>query len=298
MILRLDPSMLSAAQLRGGAEKALDDIVVLFTEQPGGLHHAVHEARRALKRLRAFHRLFAEGDPAFFRHQNARLRDAARLLAEGREVAALAETGEWLVTEAGKPQEAALFKRVAAVLAARREAMDHAALEANVAQVIAACRKVRGGLTDFDLPDSRRRLAKIVARGWKRILTQGNGVVLSVAGGGKGFHELRKSAQTLNACLILLRPLWPQAMLARQEMLRPIIAALGRENDLAGLALLMERSPQDFGEPIEQVVLQRLITQRREALQRTALQQAESVFAINAKEDANRIALLWETLSR
>lgn len=290
--------MLSAAQLRGGAEKALDDIVVLLTEQPGGLHHAVHEARRALKRLRAFHRLFAEGDRAFFRHQNARLRDAARLLAEGREVVALTETGEWLATEARKPQEAALFKRVAAVLAARRESMDHAALEANIAEVIAACHKMRSALRDFDLPDGRRKLAKIVAHGWKRILTQGNGVVLSIAGGGKGFHELRKNAQTLNACLLLLRPLWPQAIIARQEMLRPIIAALGRENDLAGLALLMEHSPQDFGEPIEQVVLQRLIAQRRVALQRMALQQAEAVFAIDAKEDANRVATLWEALSR
>lgn len=299
MTLRLDPAALSAARLRNGAEKALDEIVTQLTERPDGLHAAIHAARKTLKRLRAFHRLVARRDRAFFARQNARLRDAAQGLAETRETAALAETAEWLATQARSPEEIALLARISKALAARRDALDDSALETPIAGAIAACRAAKEELAGLDLPGGRRKMGRLVAHGWRHALRRARRTLspLTVDAEGEGFHELRKSAQTLNAYLMLLRPLWPEAMTARQEMLKPLIETLGRENDIAGLIDLMGREPRHFGEPIEQVVLHRLLGKRRQALRLAALQQAAKVFDADPDEDARRIEILWKALA-
>lgn len=299
MAFRLDPTALSGPKLRAGAEKALEEAIAGLTDRPQGLHTAVHEARKGLKRLRALYRLVARDDKDFFARENARLRDAARLLAEGREAAALVETAGWLAGQARSPEETALLSRTVKALEARRDAVTEADAEARIGEAVEALRAAAEETAGLSLPAGRRQAARLIGRGWRRALRRGRRVLspLTVEASPEDFHELRKSAQTVNAYHTLLRPLWPQAMTARQEQLGVLVDALGRENDLAGLVGLMEREPQHFGEPIEQVVLQRIVARQRQALRLSALQQAAKIFAADPGDDALRIEILWRELA-
>ncbi len=295
MALRLDPTTLTDAKLRAGVGKALTEMITGLTDQPQGPHIAIHEARKTLKRLRALYRLVADGDKHFCERESARLRDVARHLASGREAAAFAETARWLVSQARSADETALVTRVAAALEARRDALSDADVAQQIALAVGDCQAAMEGAGELSLPDSRKKMARRVARGWQRALRQGRRALspLTVDADADAFHELRKCIQRLNAYHDLLRPLWPQAMIARQDKLRDLIDTLGRENDLAGIAALMGREPQHFGEAIEQVVFQRILAKRRQTLRLAALQQAAKVYATDPQEDASRIEVLW-----
>lgn len=298
MALRLDPTTLTGTRLRAGVAKALAGIVTSLTEQPQGPHTAIHEARKTLKRLRALCRLISDGDTRFCERETVRLRDAARHLASGREAAAFAETARWLVSLARSADETALVSRIATALEARRDALSDADVEQQIALAVIDCRAAMEDASEFSLPDSRKKMAKRVAGSWQRALRHGRRTLspLTVDAEADAFHELRKSIQRLNAYHDLLRPLWPQAMIARQDKLRTLIDTLGRENDLAGIAALMGHEPQHFGEAIEQVVFQRILSRRRQALRLVALQQAAKIFAADPQEDARRIEALWRAV--
>ncbi|MCX8996878.1 CHAD domain-containing protein [Rhizobiaceae bacterium BDR2-2] len=298
MALRLDPATLSGARLRSGAREAFENAVALLSGQPEGPHHAVHETRKTLKRMRALYRLVAHRNKADLSRENARLRDIARRLARGREAAALAETARWLVAQARSADETALLTRTAAALEARRDSLTGQDTEADIAAAIEALAGAIEGTAVLSLPDSRKKTARLIARNWQRAMQKGRRALspLTVDSPAEAFHELRKATQTANAYHTLLKPLWPQALTARQDRLRDLIDTLGRENDLAGIVLLMEKEPQHFGEAIEQVIQQRVLARRREALRLSALQQAAKVFAADPKEDAEPIEILWNGL--
>lgn len=298
MALRLDPTTLTDAKLRAGVGKALTEMITGLTDQPQGPHIAIHEARKTLKRLRALYRLVADGDKHFCERESARLRDAARHLAGGREAAAFAETARWLVSQARSADETALVSRIAAALKVRRDALSGADVMQQIDLAVSDCRGAMEGAGELSLPDSRKKMARRVARGWQHALRRGRRALspLTVDAEADAFHELRKAIQRLNAYHDLLRPLWPQAMIARQDKLRDLIDTLGRENDLAGIAALMGREPQHFGEAIEQVVFQHILAKRRQALRLAALQQAAKIYATDPQEDARRIEVLWRAV--
>lgn len=299
MALRLDPTTLTGAKLRGGVARALDEAAASLTDRPEGIHTAVHETRKTLKRLRALYRLVAHGSPALLERENARLRDAAGHLSEGREAAALAETANWLAGQGRTADETALLARMARALEVRRDAIDPKDIERQVTLATTDIRSAIDGVTELSLPESRRKTAKLIANGWRRALRKGRRILspLTVDSQAEAFHDLRKVTQTLDAYHGLLKPLWPEAMAARQDRLRNLIDTLGRENDLAGLTGLMAREPRHFGEAIEQVILQRILAKRRQALRLAALQQAAKIYAGDPQDDANRVEILWKGLS-
>lgn len=299
MALRLDPAGFSAAKLRAAARAALEETASLL-ENPGtDRHGAIHEARKGLKRLRALYRLAGANDKAFRARENARLAAIARLLAGVREAAALAETAEWLTGHARTAEESALLARIAAAMNTRRDALQGAGMEDAMARAAHACREAMQGVDELCPPEETGRMARLLQRGWRRTLRKALRTLspLTVDSPVEDFHALRKNVQTLHAYHGLLKPLWPQPLAARREKLAALIGTLGRENDLASLIALMAHEPRHFGAPIEQVILQRLIARRRQALRLHALQQAAALLDADPREDARRILILWKALS-
>lgn len=301
MAFRLDPADFSGQKLRTGIVRSLCETRDLLERQPQGLSSAVHEARKTFKRLRALYRLVAHENEQLLEHENARLRDTARLLAECREAAALTETMQWLAAQTRKADESALLARTLTALEKRRDATSgDAQTSARIAEVMAACDAAMAGASDLDLPSGRKKMAHLLRNGWFHGLQHARRVLspLTVDAHAEDFHDLRKSVQTLHAFHGLLRPLWPLAFTARQESLGELADTLGRERDLFLLLALMEREPAHFGAPIEQVIQQRIIARRREALRLSALQQAARLFDTDPLADAERIAILWQALAK
>lgn len=299
MAPRLDPRDPDGVRLRKAIGTTLSRTADALEAADGDRHTAIHEARKTFKRLRALYRLMDEAGPEALEREGARLRAAARLLAASREPAALAETGRWLEESARNAEENARFARLATTLEARRDAMAGENIDAAATSAAALCREAARTAPDLPWPNGSGRTAKLLARGWRRLMIEGRRTLspMTVDSEADVFHDLRKRAQTMSACHSLLKPLWPEAMRIRQESYRDLIDNLGRDNDLDELVTLMEREPQRFGEAIEQVILQRLIARRRQALRLLSLQQAASVFGPDPKDDARRIRLLWEALT-
>ena len=99
---------------RIGAEQFHRLMTELATSSAPG---AIHQTRKCIKRLRAVLRLVRPGiGEHAFKRENARLRDAARLLSKSRDRTVLRQTSTWLAQQQDSPDDAA-FARLDKVLA-------------------------------------------------------------------------------------------------------------------------------------------------------------------------------------
>lgn len=298
MAPRLDPRDRDGSRLKKSVTNTLFEMALGLGAPDENGHAVIHEARKTFKRLKTLCRLLDEVDPAGFRTLSSELAQAGRDLAQTREAAALVETTTWLATSARTPDEANRFARLAKALEIRRDALAAADIRAVLSQVGTRCRNMSEMAANLSYPQGRKKTARLLAHSWQDMMQEGRRTLspLTVDSNAEVFHELRHCAQTLNAACGLMRSLWPEAMRARQESCRDLIDNLGRENDLDALSVLMHREPQHFGEAIDQVILERLITKRRQALRLLALQQAAPIFAVDPEKDARRIRILWEAI--
>ncbi|MCJ2188741.1 CHAD domain-containing protein [Novosphingobium beihaiensis] len=188
---------------------------------------AIHEVRKACKKLRALLRLVRPGFPGYS-YENTAFRDIARLLAFTRDARVMLDTFDLLL--AGAPEDfdraQALFLRAHFAQALEQPGVEDAA--------DARLEEVRGLL----------RLARERALGWTLeqegwdALGPGLGKVLDQAGrarravarnpGAAQYHELRKRMKYHWYHTRLLEPVWP-------ELMKPRAAELSRLADLLGL---------------------------------------------------------------
>lgn len=298
MAPRFDPRDRDSGRLRKAVSNSLFELALAFSTPGKNAHTLIHEARKPLKHLKTLSRLLHKVDPEAFTRFHAELADLGSALAETREAAALAETASWLAASARAPDEASRFTRLAKTLEARRDALPAADLRTVLGKAGARCRALSEMAGNLPYPQGRKKTARLLAHSWQEMMQEGRRTLspLTVESEAEAFHDLRRCAQNLSAACALLRSLWPEAMRARQESCRDLIDNLGRESDIEGLMQLMRREPQHFGEAIDQVILERLLTRRRQALRLLSLQQAAPILTVDPEKDARRIRILWEVV--
>ncbi|MEJ2456681.1 MAG: CHAD domain-containing protein [Novosphingobium sp.] len=188
---------------------------------------AIHEVRKACKKLRALLRLVR---PAFpdYPYENAAFRDTARLLAFTRDAKVLLDTFD-LVT-AGAPDDfdgtQALYLRehFAGELA---QAAQEDAVEARLAQVRELLTTARERVSGWTLADKGW---DAIGPGLGKILRQAETAYRSAmhTPDALHYHELRKRMKYHWYHARLLVPVWP-------ELMQPRVAELSRLADLLGL---------------------------------------------------------------
>jgi CHAD domain-containing protein len=265
---------------------------------------AVHETRKALKRLRALVRLL-EGELGRKEaaRESAALASTARLLAGARDAEVLLDTLDRLI--ARHPGKLARRKSVARLrrrLAAERESAQRRALgdPATRARAIGELRAFRERVLAWDL--SGREGTVIVEPGLRRLYCQGRKRCRRVAAG-KGervqeMHEWRKRVKDLR---------YVTEMLARRgkaagkgdEPLRTIATRadalgelLGDEHDLAVLAQWIRDNGKSrrtrVGRKTRRTLLG-LIERRRRELRRHALREGERLYRDSPKRFLRRV---------
>lgn len=195
---------------------------------------AVHEARKSLKRVRALLRLVR---PALrekvYRRENARLRDAARLLAPIRDKDVMRDT-------VAKLEERLTDNRKGCV-APLRNLLNGAAMPAT-GRPLPEVRKAKAALAS-----ARKRFARlpVATEGIEQVM---DGLHASYRGGRRAlvraqdrandedFHELRKAVQQHWRQMLLLSRAWPEVCRARATAAREVAQLLGEEHDFAVLA--------------------------------------------------------------
>ena len=255
---------------------------------------AVHDTRKALKRLRALVRLLrAELGERQYKREHAILRDAARRLAGARDAEVMVGTLDALLERhprklGRRRQLLELRKR----LVAERAAAERATLgdRATRGEVLRELSGLRERARQWDLPERpgialvERDLRRIYRDGRerKRLLARGKG-----SGAHARAHAWRKRVKDLRYAAEILG----QRPLARRA--DKLAELLGEEHDLVVLAGLLPppgRAPFKGrrGKRARKALLAR-IARRRRRLRKRALREGERLYGRAPKKFARRV---------
>lgn len=250
---------------------------------------AVHDTRKAMKRLRALMRLVrpALGEDVF-RRENERFRSIAELLAGARDAQVMHETLAKLDARA-KPSERKQLAKVRAALA-EHLAESHAPSPEQVGEALTRLGEAAEAMASLSL---RGRGHDAAWTGMQRVYAKGRKAMWRAckAPDGETLHEWRKAVQQHWRHMSLVSRSWPEALEARAALARGVSQLLGDDHDLT---VLVERvQALDDGRSGATVV--RLARAEQERLRARVHLLGERLYAARPSEMHERIALYWRT---
>jgi CHAD domain-containing protein len=238
----------------------------------GDRDSAVHEARKAFKRLRALLRLTRDQlGPDVRRRENEAFRDAGRKLSGARDADVLAETLDALQPGAFAGLRAALLEdRVAAT----GDSID---------EVLEAVHAARARVDTWPLGDDGG--IEVLAPGFKRIYRRGRCAYRAADADPttEHLHELRKRTKDLWHAAQVLRPAAPKRLRNLGRAAHKLSDVLGDDHDLATL-LEASRKHASALAPGETELLTELIELRRAKLRRKALKQGRKLYSAKPRK--------------
>ncbi len=297
--LRIDPAAPVAGELSRIAVELLDGAVADL--DPGGSRRpgeeGVHEARKALKRLRSVVRLGRDllGRERA-REENHAYRDLAHLLAGRRDAAAMVEAVERL-QDAADPDDAELAASLARLHARARRGIG----DGDGSAEDGATEQVLDGLVD-----ARRRALtwsggagtgwRLIESGFVHQYRRGRHALESLgeAPSDEELHDWRKRVKDHWHHLQLLEAAWPPVVKATAKQTHVLSDLLGDDHDLAELAARFgptegsERAGDGLDDPVR-----RLVAAERQRLQTEARALGGRVFAEPPKRLGARFGAWW-----
>ena len=298
MSYRIRPDRALDDEVHKAAVHQLGKAIAELTDRPKGLHEAVHNVRKNIKRVRALYRLIAPIAREFQKRENGRLRDMARTLSGVREATALIEVSHYLQATATSAEELHALARLNDLLTARRDRMAEAEtdLESKAQAAIATCAEAREALKDASFGRGRRDTARLFQKGWRtnvRKAMEALSECHSESAHTENFHDLRKRSQDYWMHHMLLRDIWPAAMHAKQLEAKALVDVLGRYRDMSILANVADREPHLFDRSDDHARLLEAIISRQQTAREEALSRARWVFADKPENEARTIKRLW-----
>jgi CHAD domain-containing protein len=228
---------------------------------------AVHQCRKAIKRLRALVRLAGGDDADAGREIDRRLRDAGRLLAAARDADVVRMTAARLCADSAHSKRIDLGGGSAAARPDRevRRRVRNLLREARdlFAGHIGGRRRTPGAL---GAPVERAgvKATRLMSRFRER-------------GGPKLAHDWRKSVQRYANQLKLMADVWPELAAAELGSLDALAECLGELNDLTILRAALEAG--QIGADVQsRAALRKLARARQRTLRKRALELGESLF--------------------
>jgi CHAD domain-containing protein len=270
---------------------------------------AVHEARKAVKRLRATLRLVRGviGDDVY-RAENVFLRDTSRLLAPVRDGRVMVDAVGHLRQRYADHLSASAFAGVEDRLLERHErrrahALEDADLIPTVVRNLRSARVRYAAWPTEDGPIARAygrtpivHAFTSVEDGLGRTYRRGR-VEMRVAAEHRTaptFHAWRKRVKYLRHQMELLRPVFPEVVGGTAGALDRLGEMLGAEHDHAVLLRLCADIPALCPDPVERSLLAAIAQHRRAELQMGALTLGARVYAEPADRFLRRMERYWD----
>lgn len=275
----------------GRAEKALARLRESSTGE-AETADAVHGARKDMKKLRTVLRLLRdELGSKRYKVENARFRDAARILSETRDAEVKLETLDALAEHSeALPEEA--IESWGKILARDREAATNAARdEPAVAEAISLIEEGLEEIRDWDLDgDSWQLIDAAVTRTYRR-----GRRAMKAAEKNRGeadFHEWRKRAKDLWYELRLLSDAWSGPLEATSDEAHNLTDLLGDHHDLA--VLREDLRERNLGEG-ETETMEAAIGRRQEELATEAFTLGRRLYAERPRDFSRRLRRYWRS---
>lgn len=243
----LDPAQPLPDEIRRVARERLADARRRLdneTDEPFG--ERVHEARKRAKEVRAVLRLVRDeiGKPTY-RRENARLRDAAALLAPVRDAQVLHQIVDGVADAGVAGVDADALNRVRARLDEQLRSEKARAAQARCAQRMSQeVAAAADAVAEWPLPRDRWR---VVRPGLARAYARGRDGYAAVASGAadEQVHEWRKRVKDLWYDVRLVTPAWPEVLGPTAEEVHRLSDLLGDHHDLSVLVARLGELPLD-----------------------------------------------------
>jgi CHAD domain-containing protein len=275
------------------ARNELDLTIGLLESAPngGGGADAVHEARKALKRLRALLRVSRPVlDDNRYRRENEILRDAGRELSDARDAQVLVETLDSLLERFADELPPKAFSRLREELVAGAQQAQRNG-PSGYDGVLEVLSNARTRVSHWPLPQQDGRAS--LAEGFEQIYRRGRHARRRAKAErtAENLHELRKRAKDLWHAAQLLEPAAPAKMKRLAKDAHHLSDLLGDDHDLFVLLDYAGEHPELLG-PDELELIQSVIGLRSRSLRRQALDAAAELYRRKPRRMVRRLALI------
>lgn len=279
-----------------------------LTDPTADVDEAIHEARKAMKRLRAILRMVRpEIGDRVYRFENTVLRDAARSIAAVRDGAVTVETVRKLAARYEGRLAVDVFDELSERLDARAIRLRRRVLEDGTAvdDVVATLSNARTRFAGWPTDPRGRSAYGTAIR--DRFDAVGVGVRRTYGRGRREmhaafqdptahhFHLWRKRVKYLRHQMEILEPLWPEIVGGTATGLHRLGDVLGDEHDLAELLGLLSVQPDLCPDPVDRSLFAALAQHRRTELQSASRVLGTRLYAEKPKAFAERVEAYWDS---
>jgi CHAD domain-containing protein len=302
-----DPKRARAYRLRADEPEAegvrrialgrVDSAIGELSERTGDdFSAAIHEARKDLKKVRAVLRLVRDelgADP--YRAQNARFRDAGRLLSGARDAEVKLGTLASLEEHYGDALDRAHLTAYRAVLSSDRDRAEASADEDSQGHLAEALRELESARSDVEDWPLESRGWDLFAGGLGRSYVRGRRAFQAIAQDptDENVHEWRKRVKDLWYHLRILRGIRPEFTEPAAEEAHELSDLLGDHHDLTVLRQDLEDRKDELGGAAPTAVLAGAIARRQDELLEPALTLGNRRYAEKRKAFVKRLGGYW-----
>gem|GEM_PF-334500 len=258
-------------------------------------HEAVHEARKAFKKVRACLRLVRDHID-YYKEGNVWFRDRGREISGIRDATADLEALVQLKKQYSSRLYKNAFNTLRDALEQRRKKLAKAVFEQEdrLSSILDAIRAKKEEIPGWPLDiqrfnDIRPGIKRTYKRGVKALhASREDGNV-------ENFHEWRKRAKYLRYQLDVMNRLWPVVFEVLEDELHEVTDMTGTLKDLYNLGDVGAELGNPFRDEDERILFRALIDKQVEYLKKHALLKGRKFYADDPTDFCDRLEVYWKT---
>jgi hypothetical protein len=253
----------------------------------------IHQVRKRCKKLRGLLRLVRPCLESTYQTENARFRDAARMLSAVRDAQTMIDTYDALLDHFAKQVDRRSFAPFRRELSLRRQRLEaQNDLEQRLRDFEATMRIARDRVAGWEIGADgvdawRGGLIKTYRRARKAMAAAAD------APAAENLHEWRKRVKYHWYHLRLLHKAWPPMLTVQRDAADRLGGLLGDDHDLHVLRQALDGPLADLGDAASREALRALIDRRRLQLQGAAQLLGGRLLAERPQALADRLGRYW-----
>ncbi len=294
MAYRLKPGRQISHSVREIGTEQIDRVLARFSAK-NGRGTAVHEARKAMKRLRALLHLVKPAMPkGAFAANEARVKMIARSLSGARDAQAMLETVRKLEGLDGAANVAPVAAALRTHLQAKCAEAERGLNGSGATQLRKLLKEAKVAFAELSLEqDDFEVVAATLEKDYRKARRAFSRAYR--LGEDEEFHEWRKYVQRHWRQLLLVAPSWPKAIRPHVALARNLSEVLGEDHDLSVLAGIVETQRDELGTRDEIEAYISLCQARQGELRKMAHDLGARLLAEKPGSLARRISAYWAT---
>lgn len=257
-----------------------------------GIHDAIHDIRKRLKKIRALARLVRdELGEENYKVINIYFRDLGREISDFRDLSALLEIINSLSERYGNYLDPNFFYNLRKQIEKRRNLMETALKDRNFFSVHLVNKLNYAQKELVNWPVSSNSL-QIILPSIERVYSRGKNAMENAYKypSKENFHEWRKRVKYLWYQSLLIQSIWPQFFESFQQELDELANSLGTDHDLLVLQEKINSGFLIIKDPIQLELMNAIIDKYSDFLRLNAKIKAELIYAESPQEFLKRIA--------